>query len=118
MTTPANPTMPPQTTHRPPGRAIGIVLSVGVAAVFVVLWVGAAIALFTDGEILADAWAWLTSLPPVAAVVVWILILPVAVGLWAWSADLAPIAMGAVVIGLVAWTFVAASGLVKAFSRR
>jgi hypothetical protein len=110
--------MPTQTSQRPLGRAIGIVLSLGVAVVFIVLWVGAAIALFTDGEILADAWAWLTGLPPVAAVVVWILILPIAVGLWAWSAELAPIAMGAVVIGLVAWTLVAASGLIKAFKRR
>ena len=118
MTTPATPTMPTQTSHRPFGRVLEIVLSVCVAAIFVVLWVGVAIAALTDGAILADAWAWLTSLPPVVAVVTWIAILPIAVGLWAWDADLAPIAMGAVLVGLVAWTLVAASGLVKSLRRR
>lgn len=118
MTAPATPTMPSQTTQRPLGRAIEIILSLAVAAVFLMLWVGVVIALFTDGQILADAWAWLTGLQPVAAVIAWIALLPIAVGLWAWDADLSPIAMGAVVIGLVAWTLVAAAGVVKAFRRR
>ena len=53
------------------------------SAIFTVLWVGFAVGLATGGDLLIDAWAWLTGLEPVAAVDAWILVLPIAVGLWA-----------------------------------
>lgn len=88
-------------------------LTLYVAAVFVLLWVYVAAAVFTDGELLADTWAWLSGLDTIAAVVVWIAILPVAVFLWAWQAGLEPVAMGLVMLGLVAWTAMAASAVLR-----
>jgi hypothetical protein len=91
------------------------VLVLYAAAVFVVLWVGAAYALLVDPGIVADAWAWLTGLPILPAILAWILVLPIGVGLWAWQADLAPVLTAIVAIGLVLWTGLAASGLFRAF---
>jgi len=118
MTTPATPTMPSQTSRRPLGRALDIVLSLAVAVVFIVLWVGFAIGLATGGGIIVDAWPWLTGLEPLPAAVAWILCLPIGVGSWAWNADLEPLVMGLVMVGLAAWTLVAAAGLARTFGRR
>jgi len=90
-------------------------LAIGAALVFVVLWVGCVIGITTGGSLFSEAWAWLTGLPPVVAVVAWIAFLPIAVGLWAWSADLGPLASGLVLLGLAGWTLLAASGLRRSF---
>jgi hypothetical protein len=86
--------------------------------VFVVLWIYVAAAAFTDGTLLTETWDWLTGLDTVAAIVVWIAILPVAVFLWAWQAQLEPIWMGLVMLGLVAWTWIAWAGLLRLVWRR
>jgi hypothetical protein len=105
-----------------PGRANGRRLEFGISLyggiVFIVLWVGLAIGLASGGAVLDDAWARLTSLPPVLAVVFSVLILPIAIALWAWAADLSPIAGALILLGLVAWTGLAASGLRRTFRRR
>jgi len=115
---PAGPSTPTPPSRRPVGRALEIALSLYGAAIFTVLWVGFAVGLATGGDLLVDAWAWLTALGPVAAVVAWILFLPIAVGLWAWNAVGSALVTGAVAAGLVAWTVVMASGLVRTFRRR
>ena len=131
MTTspPAAPTNPaPPAPSAPPapaprsrgraGRAFEIGLSLYGIAIFTVLWVGFAVGLATGGDLLVDAWAWLTGLAPVAAVIAWILFLPIAVGLWAWNAVGSSLVIGAVAVGLVAWTLVMASGAIRTFRRR
>ena len=50
--------------------------------------------------------------------IAWILFLPIAVGLWAWNAVGSALVIGAVAVGLVAWTLVMASGAVRTFRRR
>jgi hypothetical protein len=109
---------PRRTPRRRVGRALEVALGLYAAAVFSVLWIGFAVGLATGGGLLVDAWAWLTGLEPVAAVLAWILLLPIAVGLWAWNAVGSPLVMGAVAVGLVAWTLVAVSGLVRTLRRR
>lgn len=99
------------------GRGIEIGISLYGAAVFMVLWIGLAVGLATDGRLLADGWAWLTGLEPVAAVATWILILPIGVGLWAWNEVGSEVLVGLVAVGLVGWTLVAVNGLVKVFRR-
>jgi uncharacterized membrane protein len=113
---------PPPTVARPPpaqpqrrraGRAFEIGLSLYGFAIFTVLWVGFAVGLATGGDLLVDAWAWLTGLAPVAAVIAWILFLPIAVGLWAWNAVGSALVIGTVAVGLAAWTLVMASGAMR-----
>ena len=120
MTTspPAAPPPPPPSSRRTGGRALEIGLSLYGIAIFTVLWVGFAIGLATGGDLLVNAWAWLTGLAPVAAVIAWILFLPIAVGLWAWNAVGSSLVIGAVAVGLVAWTLVMASGAMRTFRRR
>ena len=107
--------IPPASPGRPPkgrsARVVEVVLSIGALIVFAILWFYVAAAVFTDGTLLDDTWAWLGSLDTLAAVVAWLALLPLAVFLWAWQADLQPWVMGIVMLGLVAWTLVAASGL-------
>ena len=100
------------------GRAFEVAISLYGAVIFTVLWVGFAVGLATGGGLLVDAWAWLSGLDTLWAVVAWILLLPIAVGLWAWNAAGSPIVIGAVLAGLVAWTALAVSGVVKVFRRQ
>jgi hypothetical protein len=121
-TPPAAPPSPPPSPQPSPRRTVGRALEIGLSlygiAIFTVLWVGFAVGLATGGDLLIDAWAWLTGLEPVAAVIAWILFLPIAVGLWAWNAVGSALVIGAVAVGLVAWTLVAVSGAVRTFRRR
>ncbi len=115
---PSAPPAPAPRSRSRAGRAFEIGLSLYGIAIFTVLWVGFAVGLATGGDLLIDAWAWLTGLAPVAAVIAWIVFLPIAVGLWAWNAVGSSLVIGVVVIGLVAWTLVMASGAVRTFRRR
>ena len=100
------------------GRAMEIVFPILATIVFVILWVYVVLASFTDSPLPADTWAWLSGLDTIAAVIVWIIILPLAVYLWAWQADLEPVWMGLVMLGMVAWTSLAVSGLRRGLFRR
>lgn len=106
--TPAPPSRPAKGRG---GRVVAVVLTTGALIVFAVLWFYVAAAVFTDGTLLDETWAWLSSLDALAAVVAWLALLPLAVFLWSWQADLEPWMMGLVMIGLLAWTLVALSGL-------
>ena len=100
------------------GRGFGCIFGVVFAAVFVVLWIYILAAVLTDSQLLADTWAWLSSLGPIETIVVWLAILPIAVFVWAWQADLSPLVMGLVILGMVAWTAVAFWGPLKGLTRR
>jgi len=115
---PAGPPTPTRPSRRPVGRALEIALSLYGAAIFTILWIGFAVGLATGGDLLVDAWAWLGALEPVAAAIAWILFLPIAFGLWAWNAVGSALVTVAVGAGLVAWTLLMASGLVRTFRRR
>ena len=88
-------------------------LGVYATAVLVVMWVGFAIALVSDPDLLDQAWRSLRELPVVPQVLAWVLLLPAAIGLWAWTADLPTLAGLAVVAGLVGWTLVAVRSFVR-----
>lgn len=100
------------------GRAAELVLAVAASLVFVVLWVYVALDVFTASSLPADTWAWLSGLELIPAIVAWIAILPLGVYLWAAQAGLDQLWMGLVMLGLVAWTWVAWSGLVRVLHRR
>jgi len=82
------------------------------------MWIGAVLAMLGTGAILGEAWAWLGSLGPVAAVAVWIPFLPVCIGLWATQSGLAAPALFAVIALLLVWTAVAWAGLARQIAAR
>lgn len=97
-----------------PGATLRLLISIGVMAVFVVMWLFVAAAAFGNGAVLEDAWEWMTVSPPLETIVVWVILLPVGVWLWAWQADLSPLLMGVVLFGLVVWTLLGLSGFRRA----
>ena len=99
---------------RPRHRAVEIVLGTYAVLVFVILWIGLVIGIANGGRPFVDAWEGLTGLEAVAQIVLWILFLPITVGLWAWNAALPSLLAWAVVLGLIAWTLVAIAGLIRA----
>ena len=99
------------------GRGLEVGLTTYSNAIFGILWVGFFVGLASGGQLFDDAWAWLSGLDPLPAIVAWILILPMGVGLWAWQADLEPILTGFVLVGLILWTLASLSGL-RVFRRR
>ena len=101
------------------GRAIELVLTVAASTVFVALWVYVALDVFTDSSLPADTWTWLSGLELVPAIVTWVVILPLGIYLWATQdAQLEPVWMGLIMLGLVVWTSIAWSGLVRVLRRR
>lgn len=118
-------TVPPQLTGtrdmprpgahaRRPGTADRL-FAVGAFAMFVVVWIGFAVALCGDHAFLDTTWEWLRGLPAPIAVVVWLVFLPIAVGLWIWESSWTPLVGSLLAVGMVAWTLVAVAGLRRAF---
>jgi hypothetical protein len=100
------------------GSSVSLGLGAWASGVFVVLWVGAAIGLAGGGAPFDQAWAWIWGLGTVAAVVVWILFLPICIGLWLTQASLPMLVTILVVALLVAWTALAWGGLAREVTRR
>ena len=57
--------------------------------IFVVLWVGFAIALVLNRKSLDLLWNWVRALPSAVAIIVWLLFLPIMAGLGVWEFSLA-----------------------------
>lgn len=90
------------------------VLSTYAIVIFVILWVGFVIALVVNQEWLDLLWNWVRTLPSVAEIVVWVLFLPIMVGLWAWESSWPVLVSLLVLAGIVIWTLLAASSFRRA----
>ena len=66
------------------------------------LWIAFGVAIVIGQGSLDDAWRWLQSLPLVAQVIVWVLLLPVTAGLWVWETTW-PFIVRLVVVGGLAF---------------
>ncbi|MEO1058500.1 MAG: hypothetical protein AAFY28_16450 [Actinomycetota bacterium] len=82
------------------------------AATFVVLWVGFVVLLFVDRDSIESLAEWLDDRPLPLRVVLWVLLLPIAVGLKAWTSSSSALRVGALV-GLLLWTWAAATSVVR-----
>lgn len=91
------------------------VMSTYASTVFVVLWVGFTIALIVNRGWLDLLWGWVQALPSAPRIIVWVIFLPVMVGLWIWSSSFSTLGNLLGVAGLIAWTLLALSSLIKAF---
>ena len=71
--------------------------------VFAVLWVAFGAAIIWSQGSLDATWDWVRSLPILVQAVVWLLFLPVVVGLWVWETTWPLVVRLPVVIGLAIW---------------
>ena len=90
------------------------VLSTYATVIFAVLWVGFAIALVVNREWLDLLWNWVRALPSVAETIVWVLFLPIMVGLWIWESSWPDLVRLLASAGIAVWTLVAVSSLLRA----
>ena len=86
------------------GNGVGWLAETGVLfAVFALLWIGFGVALVWSHGSLDAAWTWTRSLPLLLQGVIWLLFLPVMVGLWIWETTW-PLALRlALVLGVAGW---------------
>jgi hypothetical protein len=74
-----------------------------VFVLFAALWVGFAYALIASQGSLDGAWRWITSQHLIVQGVVWLLFLPVVLGLWIWHTDWALALRLVLVAGIAFW---------------
>ena len=65
--------------------SMNTIISFGSFAILSLLWLGFAAALVFNQAILDSIWQTLRGMPMFVQVVVWLLVLPVALGLWIWE---------------------------------
>ena len=90
------------------------VLSTYAIVIFAILWVGFAIALVVNREWLDLLWNWVQALPSVAEIIVWVLFLPIMVGLWIWESSWPALGHLLAFAGIVVWTLLAVSSFLRA----
>ena len=90
------------------------VLSTYAIVIFAILWVGFAIALVVNREWLDLLWNWVRALPSVAEIIVWVLFLPIMVGLWIWESSWPALVRLLAFAGIVVWTLLAVSSFLRA----
>jgi hypothetical protein len=95
------------------GDTVPQAMSFYAIAIFVVLWVGFAIALVVNREWLDILWNSVRELPVVAEIIVWVLFLPITVGLWIWESSWPALVRLLGSAGIVGWTLLAASSLLR-----
>jgi len=83
--------------------------------IFLVLWVGIITALLVNREWLDMLWNWAQALPIVPRIIVWVLFLPIMVGLWIWESTWPILGRLVGFAGIVAWTLLAAYSLIRDF---
>ena len=83
--------------------------------IFVILWVGFVIALVVNQEWLDVLWNWAQALPLLLKIIVWVLFLPIMVGLWIWESSWPILGRLAGFSSIVAWTLLAVYSLYKLF---
>jgi hypothetical protein len=89
----------------PLANFVGWLATSGVALViFAVLWVAFGAAIIWSQGSLDAAWAWLRDLPLLVQGLVWLLFLPVTVGLWIWESGWPMLVRLVLVAGLAGWS--------------
>jgi hypothetical protein len=78
------------------------------------LWVGFAIALVVNPEWLDLLWNWVRALPTVAEIIIWVLFLPIMVGLWIWESSWPALVQLLALAGIVVWTTLAVYSFIQA----
>jgi hypothetical protein len=86
------------------GNGVGFVASSGILfLVFAIAWLAFGAALVWSQGSLDAAWQWTRSLPLLVQGVVWLLFLPVMMGLWVWETTWPLAVRLVVVLGIAGW---------------
>jgi hypothetical protein len=86
------------------GGGIGWLAESGVLfAIFLVVWVAFGAGIVVSQGSVDQAWQAIRDLPIVAQAVVWVLFLPVMIGLWVWESDWPFLFRVVLVVGLAGW---------------
>lgn len=88
-------------------------MSIYANLIFVVLWAGFVIAVVVNREWVDEIWVWAQALPSVAKIIVWVLFLPIMVGLWIWESSWPNVGRLIGFTAIVAWTLLAVYSLFK-----
>jgi ABC-type amino acid transport system permease subunit len=86
------------------GNSVGWMAENGILfAIFAVVWVAFAAGLiFSQGSV-DQAWQTIRELPLIVQIVVWILFLPVMIGLWIWETTWPLVVRLVLVVGVAGW---------------
>ena len=90
-------------------------LTIYANVIFVVLWLGFIIALIVNQEWLNITWNWVQGLPELPKIIVWVLFLPILVGLWIWESSWPVLGRLVGLGGIIGWTLLAVSSWFKTF---
>ena len=86
------------------GHGIGWLAEHGVLfAVFAVLWLAFAVGVVASQGTVDQAWQAIRDLPLLVQIPVWILFLPVMVGLWIWESGWPLIVRVGLIVGIAGW---------------
>ena len=86
------------------GNSVGWIAETGILfGIFAIIWIAFAAGLiFSQGSV-DQAWQTIRELPLIVQIVVWILFLPVMVGLWVWETSWPLIVRLVLVAGVAGW---------------
>jgi ABC-type amino acid transport system permease subunit len=75
-------------------------------AIFAIIWIAFAAGLLASQGTVDQAWEFIRGLPLVLQIVVWVLFLPVMVGLWIWETTWPLMLRLMLVIGVAGWNLI------------
>lgn len=83
--------------------------------IFAILWVGFFLALAVNREWMDVLWNWALALPLIPKIIVWVVFLPIMVGLWIWESSWPTFGRLVGFAGIVGWTLLAVNSIFKNF---
>ena len=89
------------------GNSVTLLADYGVLfAVFAVIWIAFGYGLLRSQATVDRAWARIRALPMLVQLLVWLLFLPVMLGLWIWKTTWPLVVRVALLIGIAGWNLI------------
>lgn len=89
------------------GNTVAFLAETGVLfAIFAVAWVAFGVALIWSQGSLDAAWQWVRGLPLIVQGIVWLLFLPVMLGLWIWETTWPLVLRLMLIAGVASWNLI------------
>jgi hypothetical protein len=93
------------------------VMTIFANTVFAALWVGLILTLTANGDLPEMLWDWVQALPLVPRIIMWVLLLPIMVGVWIWQSDWSSFGRLLGLAGIIGWNLLAVSSIFKTFRK-